>query len=241
MVVAGVATGASVQVALAANGYLDQLLVEPLLLVAAACALHAAGGGPGRALGAAALVAAWLVHWQFALLFTVLLGVVVARVPAGVAPRAPTGSPADRNGVGASRDDRRGRRRRRDRRAPVRDAGYPACSHRVVARVGGPAPLGPARSLPASRSRRGRRGGRRMAGRRRTRAIPAACRLAPHPVGARPSDRRSRLRHRIGRCRCNVPCRSHWRSPFSVLSASSLRSRGRVGDSGAWPPAWLAS
>lgn len=70
---AGVATGASVHAALAANGYLDQLLVEPLLLVAAACALRATGGGPGRALGAAALLAAWLVHWQFALLFTVLL------------------------------------------------------------------------------------------------------------------------------------------------------------------------
>lgn len=88
MVLAGVATAASVQVALAANGYLDQLLVEPLLLVAAACALHAAGGGPGRALGAAALVAAWLVHWQFALLFTVLLGVVsLASLPASLRDR----------------------------------------------------------------------------------------------------------------------------------------------------------
>ena len=36
VVVAGVATGASVPVAFAANGYLDQLLVEPLVLAAAA-------------------------------------------------------------------------------------------------------------------------------------------------------------------------------------------------------------
>ena len=86
--VVGVATGASVHVALAANGYLDQLLVEPLLLLAAACALRAAGGGPGRALGAAALLAAWLVHWQFALLFTVLLGVLaLASLPASLRDR----------------------------------------------------------------------------------------------------------------------------------------------------------
>jgi hypothetical protein len=88
MVLTGVATGASVQVALAANGYLDQLLVEPLLLAAAACTLRAAGGGPGRALGAAALVAAWLVHWQFALLFVVLLGVLVlTSLPASLRDR----------------------------------------------------------------------------------------------------------------------------------------------------------
>jgi hypothetical protein len=85
---AGVATGASVHVALAANGYLDQLLVEPLLLMAAACALCAAAGGAGRALGAAALLASWLVHWQFALLFTVLLGIVaLASLPASLRDR----------------------------------------------------------------------------------------------------------------------------------------------------------
>ncbi len=85
---AGVATGASVQVAFAANGYLDQLLVEPLVLVAAAGALRAAGGGPGRALGAAALLAAWLVHWQFALLFTALLGILtLACLPASLRDR----------------------------------------------------------------------------------------------------------------------------------------------------------
>lgn len=84
----GVATGASVHVAFAANGYLDQLLVEPLLLLAGACALRAAAGGPGRALGAAALVAAWLVHWQFALLFTLLLALVgLASLPASLRDR----------------------------------------------------------------------------------------------------------------------------------------------------------
>ena len=84
----GVATGASVHVALAANGYLDQLLVEPLLLLAAAGALRAAAGGPGRALGAAGLLASWLVHWQFALLFTVLLGILaLASLPASLRDR----------------------------------------------------------------------------------------------------------------------------------------------------------
>jgi hypothetical protein len=85
---AGLATGASVHVALAANGYLDQLLVEPVLLVAAAGALRAAGGDQGRALGAAGLLAAWLVHWQFALLFTALLGILMlACLPASVRDR----------------------------------------------------------------------------------------------------------------------------------------------------------
>jgi hypothetical protein len=72
-VLAGVATGTSVQVALAANGYLDQLLVEPLLLAAAVGALSAAAGGSGRALCAGCLIAAFLVHWQFAAAFAGLL------------------------------------------------------------------------------------------------------------------------------------------------------------------------
>jgi hypothetical protein len=70
---AGVATGTSVQVALAANGYLDQLLAEPLLLAAAVGGLFAAAGESGRALCAACLVAAFLVHWQFAAVFAGLL------------------------------------------------------------------------------------------------------------------------------------------------------------------------
>jgi hypothetical protein len=77
VVVAGLVTGTSVQVVLAANGYLDQLLVEALLLAAAAGALRAAGGDGGRALCAGCLVAAFLVHWQFAALFGGLLVLLV--------------------------------------------------------------------------------------------------------------------------------------------------------------------
>jgi hypothetical protein len=85
---AGLVTGASVQVALAANGYLDQLLVEPIVLAAGAAALTAAAGRPGRTLSATCLVAAFLVHWQFATLFAGLL-VLLALVclPASVASR----------------------------------------------------------------------------------------------------------------------------------------------------------
>ena len=179
--VVGVATGASVHVALAANGYLDQLLVEPLLLLAAVCALSAAAGGPGRALGAAALLAAWLTHWQFALLFTVLLGVLALGIPAGVAPRPPPGTPTGRDPLRSRGDDDRGRRRPRDRRAPPGNAGDPARTHRALAQLGGPAPLGPARSLSAAGGgdRRGR--GRCLAW---LRHVTASGRLAPPPVGA---------------------------------------------------------
>jgi hypothetical protein len=85
---AGLATGASVQVALAANGYLDQLLVEPLLLAAGVGALRAAAGDPGRALCAGCLVAASLVHWQFAALFAgLLLLVALACLPESLGGR----------------------------------------------------------------------------------------------------------------------------------------------------------
>ena len=70
---AGIATGASAQVAFTANGYLDQLLVEPLVLAAGAGALTAAAGRRGRVLAAACLAAAFLVHWQFAAMFAGLL------------------------------------------------------------------------------------------------------------------------------------------------------------------------
>jgi hypothetical protein len=85
MALAGVATGASVHVALAANGYLDELLVLPLVAGAAGAALRAAAGGPGRALGAICLLAAWLVHWQFAAVFTGLL--LVLALGCGVVSR----------------------------------------------------------------------------------------------------------------------------------------------------------
>ena len=85
---AGLVTGASVQVALAANGYLDQLLVEPLVLAAGAAALTAAAGGPGRTLSAMCLMAAFLVHWQFATLFAgLLLLLALVCLPASIAGR----------------------------------------------------------------------------------------------------------------------------------------------------------
>jgi hypothetical protein len=85
----GALTGASVPVAFAANGYLDQLLVEPLVLAAAAGALRAAGGGRGRVLGIVALLAAWLVHWQFAALATGLLVILaLACVPGSLRERS---------------------------------------------------------------------------------------------------------------------------------------------------------
>jgi hypothetical protein len=77
IVLAGLVTGTSVHVALAANGYLDQLLVEALLVAAAAGALRAAGGGGGRTLCAGCLLAGFLVHWQFAALFSAMLVLLV--------------------------------------------------------------------------------------------------------------------------------------------------------------------
>ena len=104
MVLAGLVTGTSVQVALAANGYLDQLLVEALLVAAAAGAFRAAGGGGGRALCAGCLVAAFLVHWQFAALFSGLLVLLVlACLPESLGGRREEGSfldtPSGRVGV----------------------------------------------------------------------------------------------------------------------------------------------
>jgi hypothetical protein len=103
IVLAGLVTGTSVQVVLAANGYLDQLLVEALLLAAAAGALRAAAGG-GRALCAGCLVAAFLVHWQFAALFAGLLVLLVlACLPESLGGRREEGSfldtPSGRVGV----------------------------------------------------------------------------------------------------------------------------------------------
>ncbi len=104
VVLAGLVTGTSVQVVLAANGYLDQLLVEALLLAAAAGALRAAGGDGGRALCAGCLVAASLVHWQFAALFGGLLVLLVlACIPESLGGREGDRSfldtPAGRVGV----------------------------------------------------------------------------------------------------------------------------------------------
>lgn len=104
VVLAGLVTGTSVQVVLAANGYLDQLLVEALLLAAAAGALRAAGGGGGRTLCAGCLVASFLVHWQFAALFAGLLVLLfLACLPESLGDRREGGSfletPSGRIGV----------------------------------------------------------------------------------------------------------------------------------------------
>jgi hypothetical protein len=88
IVLAGLVTGTSVQVALAANGYLDQLLVEALLVAAAAGALRAAGDGGGRTLCAGCLLASFLVHWQFAALFSAMLvRLVLACLPESLGRR----------------------------------------------------------------------------------------------------------------------------------------------------------
>ena len=71
-----VGVGASVQVALTANGYFDQLLVMPLLLGAGTCVVAAA---TDRRVYPCALLlfgAAFAVHWQFAVAFTLLLSLV---------------------------------------------------------------------------------------------------------------------------------------------------------------------
>ena len=79
-----VGVGASVQVALTANGYFDQLLVMPLLLGAGTCVVAAA---TDRRVYPCALLlfgAAFAVHWQFAVAFTLLLSLV----PIGAAARS---------------------------------------------------------------------------------------------------------------------------------------------------------
>ena len=84
--VAGV--GASVQVALAANGYLEQLLVMPLLLAAAACVVAAAGDRRVHFASTFLLGAAFAVHWQFAAVFSgLLLLVSLGAIPRSVAER----------------------------------------------------------------------------------------------------------------------------------------------------------
>jgi hypothetical protein len=101
-VVAGLATGTSVQVALAANGYLDQLLVGSLVVAAAAAALNAAAGEPGRTLCAGCLAASFLVHWQFAALAAgLLLLVAVACLPESIFRRGGSflATPSGRLGV----------------------------------------------------------------------------------------------------------------------------------------------
>ncbi|HEX7247564.1 MAG TPA: hypothetical protein VF351_05625, partial [Actinomycetota bacterium] len=79
-----VGVGASVQVALTANGYFDQLLVMPLLIGAGACVVSAACDRRVYPCAVILLGAAFVVHWQFASAFTLLL----ALVPLGAAARS---------------------------------------------------------------------------------------------------------------------------------------------------------
>ncbi len=80
-----VAVGGSVNVALMAVGYGDNLLVSGVLVAAATCALLAADGRRGVVATGVLLAGAGLVHWQFTALFVaVLLGVAVLLVPESV-------------------------------------------------------------------------------------------------------------------------------------------------------------
>ena len=98
-------------------------------------------------------------------------GCARARVPAGLAPRSPAGTPAGRDPLRSRGDDHRGRRRPRDRRAPSGNAGDPARTHRTLAQLGGSAPFGPTRPLSAAGSGDRGGGGRCLAGRRHSHGV----------------------------------------------------------------------
>lgn len=68
--------GTSVQIALTANGYFDQLLVMPLLVGAGGCVVAAAIDRRVYPCAMLLLGAAFVVHWQFAAAFTLLLSMV---------------------------------------------------------------------------------------------------------------------------------------------------------------------
>jgi hypothetical protein len=83
-----VAVGASLQLARTSIAYLDNLLADAALMTAAVAALVAVGGRRGRVLAIAAIAAAMLTHWFFALLFLALLvGVTLVLVPMSVRAR----------------------------------------------------------------------------------------------------------------------------------------------------------
>jgi len=72
----GLAVGTWVGVAITAFGYLDNMLVDALVLAIAATALLAANGRPTILATWVLLAGAAIVHWQFTALFAVLLGVL---------------------------------------------------------------------------------------------------------------------------------------------------------------------
>jgi hypothetical protein len=81
----GLALGLSAPLVLAANGYLDNLLVYGTLLAATAVALVAADGRPGVAGAAFLLAASFTIHWFFAALFAaILLGSAALLAPGSV-------------------------------------------------------------------------------------------------------------------------------------------------------------
>ena len=89
--VAGV--GASVQIALVANGYLEQLLVMPLLLGAGACVVAAGAERRVHLASTFLLGAAFAVHWQFAAAFSGLLLIVSLGVIPGSVVERKAGAP----------------------------------------------------------------------------------------------------------------------------------------------------
>ncbi len=75
-----VMAGLSVNVAITADGYLDNLMADLLLLAVVALALLVVEGRPVGTGMALVLAAAWIVHWQFALFTLVLLGLLFVLV-----------------------------------------------------------------------------------------------------------------------------------------------------------------
>lgn len=81
----GLALGLSAPLVLAANGYLDSLLVYGTLLAATTVALVAVDGRPGVAAAGMLLAASFTIHWFFAVLFAaILLGFAALLAPGSI-------------------------------------------------------------------------------------------------------------------------------------------------------------
>jgi hypothetical protein len=84
----GLAAAWSPQLAVVANGYLDNALVDGVLVAAAAAALAAAAGRRTLAAAVALVVGAWWVHWIFAaFLVAVVAAAAVLELPRAIARR----------------------------------------------------------------------------------------------------------------------------------------------------------
>jgi hypothetical protein len=87
----GLAAAWSPQLAVTANGYLDNALVDGVLVAAAAAALAAAAGRRWIAAAIALLVGAWWIHWIFAaFVLTVVAALAVVELPRAIASRRRT-------------------------------------------------------------------------------------------------------------------------------------------------------